>query len=180
MWHDLVDSSPDKMHVELDDLNVTLKACIGEVRRSIFALRPIVLDTLGFLPAVHQLLRSFGDLYSLSPQFEIAGPIERLDPTFELPLFRIIQESLNNVGQHATASSLSITLDLSATDAVKLTIIDNGIGFQYDEEYMPATSGHFGVQHMRERIESLAGTFSIESARGRGTHIQAVLPMNRR
>ena len=130
LWHDLLETDPGRMHAELDELSATLKACIGEVRHSIFALRPVVLDELGFLPAIHQLLTSFANLYALKPQFEIRGPIERLRPSYELPLFRVVQESLNNVGQHADAKSVSVMLDLQATDVVTVTIEDDGVGFR--------------------------------------------------
>ena len=177
LWHDLLDTDPDKMHAELDELSATLKACIGEVRHSIFALRPVVLDELGFLPAIHQLLTSFANLYVLNPQFEIRGPIARLRPSYELPLFRVVQESLNNVGQHADAKSVSVMLDLQPTDVVTVTIEDDGVGFRQRSKHQPSMNDHFGLQHMRERMESMGGSFLIESEIGAGTRVQATLPL---
>lgn len=177
LWHDLLDTDPGRMHAELDELSAMLKACIGEVRHSIFALRPVVLDELGFLPAIHQLLTSFANLYALKPQFEIRGPIERLRPSYELPLFRVLQESLNNVGQHADAKSVSVMLDLQATDVVAVTIYDDGVGFRQTADAQPVMNDHFGLQHMRERMESMGGSFVIESEIGVGTRVQATLPL---
>ena len=177
LWHDLVDADPDKMHAELDELSAILKSCIGEVRHSIFALRPVVLDELGFLPAIRKLLASFANLYSLRPQLEITGPIERLNASYELALFRIVQESLNNVGQHADATSVSVMLEVQATDVVTLTIEDDGVGFRHIPEHRPSMDDHFGLQHMRERMESMGGSFAITSEIGAGTRIQVTLPL---
>ncbi len=176
LWHEMLDENPGQMHGELDELSAMLKTCISEVRRSIFALRPVVLDDLGFVPAIQQLLVSFGNLYSLQPLLKIDGPAERLSPQFELPLFRVIQESLNNIGQHADATSMSLTLDFRETEQITLTVVDNGVGAQKEVEDQPLMNGRFGVQGMRERIESLGGSFSIESEANQGTQVHVILP----
>ncbi len=176
LWHEMLDENPSQMHSELDELSAMLKTCISEVRRSIFALRPVVLDDLGFVPAIQQLLVSFGNLYSLQPLLNIDGPAERLSPQFELPLFRVIQESLNNIGQHADATTVSITLNLLGTEDITLTVVDNGIGVQQEPEHQALMDGRVGVQGMRERIESLGGSFSIESEADQGTRVRVVLP----
>ena len=176
LWHDMVANNPIQLHAELDELIAMLKESISDVRRSIFALRPIALDELGFVPALRQLLVSFGNQYALMPQLDVIGPESRLRRSYELPLFRVVQESLNNVGQHANASSVRVTVDLQSPETVLLTVIDDGIGFERDVEHQNVASEHIGIHHMRERMASLGGSLTIESDTGRGTQVRAVLP----
>ncbi len=100
LWHHLADAPPG-MRAALDELQAVLTAAIIDLRRAIFALRPVDLDALGFFAALAQLVRDFGDHNQLAARLEIAGPQEVLPEVYELPLFRIIQEGLSNVGQHA-------------------------------------------------------------------------------
>jgi signal transduction histidine kinase len=93
-----------------------------------------------------------------------------------LPVFRIIQESLNNINQHARASSVLVHLSVDLTGAVMLAIRDDGRGFDPSLAGMPSQSGHFGLRQMRERIQDLGGTLDICTAVGHGTELLITLP----
>ncbi len=108
LWHNLVDHAPAQMHVELDALRDLLSKNIREVRRSIFALRPVTLDELGFYPALQQFINDFGEQNQLHVDLRIAGPPERLPPALEPVLFRITQEALNNLDQAARGGHLGL------------------------------------------------------------------------
>ena len=179
LWHKLVDTDPAQMHAELDELREILSASIREVRRSIFALRPIALDELGFFPALHRFTAEFGEQYQLYVNLRIFGPEVRLPSSLELTLFRVVQEALNNVGKHAQASTVWIRLDVKATDAVALTIRDDGQGFDPASLSQAVRYGHLGLKQMRERVESASGTLSIQSQPGSGTKVRAVLPLEK-
>jgi PAS domain S-box-containing protein len=176
LWHNLVDNDPVQMHAELDRLQALMAENIRDVRRSIFALRPIALDELGFFPALRQFTDDFGEQNQLDIDLRILGPEGRLPPALELVLFRIVQEALNNVGKHAQARTVWLELDLEAAEAVTLTVRDDGVGFDPALLERAVRHGHLGLRQMRERVASLQGTFLLQSKVGRGTEIRVVLP----
>ena len=176
-WHNLVDSDPSQMHTELDELRDILSDSITEVRRSIFALRPVDLDKRGLFPALRLFTTSFGEHYRMRVTLDISGPQHRLPESLELTLFRVVQEALNNVGKHAQASLVRITVDLEMADAVVVTIRDDGKGFDPALLDRAVQYGHLGLRQMRERVERVNGTFSIQSQPGAGTEIRVTLPL---
>lgn len=171
------------MHTELDELRQILSDSIIEVRRSIFALRPIALEERGFFPALHLFVTGFGKHYQVRVNLNISGPRERLPESLELTLIRVIQEALNNVGKHAQANAVWITLDIRVHDTptganvIALTIRDDGKGFDLASLDHAVEYGHFGLKQMRERVEQVLGTLSIQSRSGSGTEIQVTLPL---
>jgi PAS domain S-box-containing protein len=185
-WHKLVDSDPAQMHAELDELREILSDSIIHVRRSIFALRPIELEGLGFFPALRQFAAGFGEHYQMRVNLDISGDQKRMAASLELALFRIIQETLNNVGKHAQASAVWIALDMEATDEtsktpiIALTIRDNGVGFDPASLDQVTQLGHLGLKQMRERVEQINGTFSVHSQPEQGTEIKITLPSDGR
>jgi PAS domain S-box-containing protein len=180
LWHKLVDEDPARMHAELDNLQELLSQNIREVRRSIFALRPVALDELGFYPALHQFISEFGEQNQLHVDLRIAGPPERLPAFLEPVLFRIVQESLHNIGKHAQASMAWIELDLESPNAVTLSVRDDGLGFDPAILDPIVQRGHLGLKQMRERVENLRGAFELHSQPGSGTEIHVVLPLTSR
>jgi PAS domain S-box-containing protein len=176
LWHRLVDSDPAGMHRALDELQAVLNAAITEIRRTIFALRPVDLDALGFFPALEQLVCDFGDQNQLAARLEVSGWPARLPPAYELPLFRIIQQGLNNIGQHAHANSALVRLQVDAAGSVTVSIGDNGHGFDPNQLGPAHRAGHFGLRQMRERILGLGGTLDIRSAIGQGAELVITLP----
>jgi signal transduction histidine kinase len=165
------------MRAALDEVQAVLNAAIVDIRRAIFALRPVDLDALGFFPALAQLVGDFGDQNQAAARLEISGPQKALPVVYELPLFRVIQESLNNVGQHARASSVLVRLTLDEAGGVAVSVRDNGRGFD-PSQLGPTTegAGHFGLRQMRERIVGLGGTLDIRCASGQGTELVITLP----
>jgi signal transduction histidine kinase len=144
-------------------------SALAEMRALIFELRPESLEVEGLLPALARrvdVLRSRNDIQVIC----------RLDEEPELPveakeaLYRVAQEALHNVGKHANASQVTISL-ASHNGAVTLEIGDDGSGFELREHY----PGHLGLQSMRERVEALGGAFVVDSAPGAGTRIRASL-----
>jgi PAS domain S-box-containing protein len=176
LWSHLADAAPPGMRAALDELQAALIAAIIDLRHAIFALRPVDLDTLGFFPALAQLVSDFGDQNRLIARLEVAGSQDVLPAVYELPLFRIIQESLNNIGQHAAANSVLVRLTVDEASGVVVTVRDDGRGF--DPSLLGPTdrAGHFGLRQMRERILSRGGTMDIRSAPGLGTELVIFLP----
>jgi PAS domain S-box-containing protein len=176
LWSHLTEAAPLGMRAALDELLAVLTTAITDLRRAIFALRPLDLEVMGFLPALRQLVGDFGDQNQLAARLEVAGPHDVLPEVYELPLFRIIQEGLNNIGQHARASSVLVRLTVDAVDGVMVSVRDNGRGFDPRQLGPTDHAGHFGLRQMRERIIDLGGTLDIHSAIGQGTELLVTLP----
>jgi signal transduction histidine kinase len=176
LWHYLADAAPPGMRAALDELQTVLNVAIVDLRRAIFALRPVDLDASGFYPALTQLVRDFGDQNQLAARLELAGPQKALPQVAELPLYRIIQEGLSNVGQHARASSVAVQLMVDPAGGVVVSVHDDGCGFDPGQLGPVDQAGHFGLRQMRERILDLGGTLDIHSAVGQGTQLVITLP----
>jgi PAS domain S-box-containing protein len=176
LWHHLANSAPPGMRAALNELQAVLTAAIVDLRRAIFALRPVDLEALGFFPALTQLVRDFGDHNQLAARLEVAGPQEALPDVYELPLYRVIQEGLSNIGQHAGARSVLVRLMVDAAGSAVVSVRDDGRGFDPGQLGPVDQAGHFGLRQMRERILDLGGTLDIRSAVGQGTELLITLP----
>jgi signal transduction histidine kinase len=157
---------------ELETARETLREQIREVRRSIFALRPINLERLGFLETMRQFIKDFGEQNRISTTLEINGE-PHLSPTNEAVMFRILQESLNNVAKHSRAKNVNVDLR-TADDGVHLEVHDDGVGFDPSSLTGKVSSvGGLGLSQMRERLEGRGGRFKFSSTPGGGTQISA-------
>jgi signal transduction histidine kinase len=169
-----------ELNKELKDISDQLRRDMRDVRHIIFALRPLDIETLGFLPALKKFVKEFGQANEIEMQFTIQGDADRLSPKLETALFRLTQEALNNVRKHARAKHVWIELDLDLAErkAAALAVRDDGGGFHVTEALAAARArGSVGLVQMRERAERAGGTFALESRPGEGTRIQARLPI---
>lgn len=170
-----VTRDPDGVSNELLTLKGITQASIQEVRRTIFALRPVNLERLGFEAAIRQYTREFGEHMGLNITLHIEGDLCHLSNVVELVLFRLIQEGLNNVGKHAHAHHVWIDLHIVAGGTGQLVIRDDGVGF--DPYTLTATGGKIGLNQMQERVTALGGLFEIESTVTAGTVLRAEIPL---
>jgi signal transduction histidine kinase len=150
---------------------------ILEMRRLIAALSPAVLEQLGLAAALRQLINRFQRLQNCRVRLQISKMRGRLPQQTEVIAYRSVQECFNNIGKHAHATQVNISL--SSTDGVlKLTVEDNGVGFKLEEAAEKRES--FGLSGMRERVALLGGEFQVESRTEgpkRGTKISIELPI---
>jgi two-component system sensor histidine kinase DegS len=94
----------------------------------------------------------------------------------ELTIFRVIQEASRNVEKHAQATKIAVKIDY--TDNIKITIIDNGKGFQLNEELADLPrGGRLGLVGMEERVRLIGGTIKINSELGKGTTVLIEVPV---
>jgi len=179
----LIDRDPQATKAVLSEAKAFVQENIREIRRSIFALHPPALKELGFLAALRKYAQEFQEQNALPVHLSIVGEEVQspLSLRYEYELFRIVQESLNNVRRHARAKNVWISIDLSALDVVSLTVMDDGLGFNGDEQKMvsPGLVGGFGLESMRERAKALGGKLRVETEPGSGTKITAILPLGR-
>ncbi len=167
----------DEAQRELRELTNQLRLDAREVRRVIFALRPLDIEALGFLPALKKFIKEFAQANEVQIEFDVRGDVKRLPPKLETALFRLIQEALNNVRKHAGAQHARVELRCHKKRAV-LHIRDDGRGFDVAAALQAARKqGSVGLIQMQERAERAGGSFKIESSPNQGTHIIVELPV---
>ncbi len=147
-------------------------ATLQDVRRLAVELRPKVLDDFGLVPALERLTQGFAEHTGISVDLEASGLTERPPVEVETAIYRIVQESLTNVVKHAQASSVSVVLT-RGDGRIKAVIEDDGTGFE------PETAGGegIGLVGMRERIELLDGSLTVESSERSGTTVAVEVPV---
>jgi signal transduction histidine kinase len=152
---------------------------LQSVRRFSQDLRPPVLDDLGFVAAVRGLTRSLEEA-GVDVTVRVSGRPYRLSAEEELVLFRIAQESLNNVRRHANASQAKVMVSFGQKN-VQVSIEDDGDGFDAPDKFVDlVASGKLGLVGMHERARILGGTLRIESEPGRGTRVLVDAPVHER
>ena len=164
---------PEAMRAAMRDATKQLTGDIESLRALIAELRPPALDQLGLAPALASLAQRTGAVNDLEVRADVELPDERrLVPELETTVYRVVQESLTNVVKHARASSIDIEVRC-AEDAVDVSVVDDGIGFDTDAT---AEVG-FGLAGMRERVELAGGELSVLPGADAGTVIRARLPL---
>jgi len=149
---------------------------ILEMRRLIADLSPAVLEQLGLGAALRQLVNRFQRLHPCRIRLQLTK-MGALPQQLEIIAYRLVQECFNNIGKHASASHVNISL-VTADGILKLAVEDNGIGFNVEEALHKRES--FGMSGMRERVALLGGRFQVESrteGSKRGTKISIELPI---
>lgn len=153
----------------LETVRGLARDALTEARRSVQALRPAPLDDAQLATALREVADKWSQASEVAASVEVTGAARPLHLEVEVALLRVAQEALANVGKHARAGRVGITLSYME-DVVALDVRDDGAGF------VPGDSAGFGLVAMRQRITRLAGAFEVETAPGRGTGISATVP----
>jgi two-component system sensor histidine kinase DegS len=162
---------------ELRGLKQTVKGSLQEIRRIIFNLRPMTLDDLGLIPTIRRYLSELRERENFTVELEVRGEEKRLNNTYEVALFRLIQEGLHNARKYAQAQKVSVAI-LTTETTIKVKICDDGKGFDLAKIMAEATGkSSFGLLSMKERMELLNGKITIDTAIGAGTKITVELPI---
>ena len=193
--HDEIAQTLTGINVELAALKLTTTASTAGIAKKIsstqrlveksvdivhqFAreLRPLVLDDLGLVPALHSFLKGFTKRTGLQIHFTTfsSARIQQLNNVTRTVLYRVAQEALTNVARHAHASRVDVRIQ-KLPRAIGLTIKDNGQSFPVARMLYAKTNKRLGLLGMRERVEMIGGSLRIESAPGQGTTIHAEVP----
>ena len=146
---------------------------IEGIRRIIGKLSPLVLQELGLVAAIRKESKDLAKNVGVKTRVLVGDDVGRLAPETEMALYRVAQEALHNVAKHAQAHTASVQLSRQGA-SVRLVIEDDGVGFP------PKTSnsrGHsFGLAGIKERVHSMGGSVRLQSARGKGTRLEVVVP----
>jgi two-component system sensor histidine kinase DegS len=173
----LFDTDPVRARTELGNLKDAVTSTFQKVREFIFDLRPMMLDDLGLNPTLKRYVQDFESKSGLACNLVITGKEGRLPPHTEVTVFRVVQALLNNVREHANATHVEVTLDLTP-QGLKASVEDDGSGFEVAEVMAAAQQRKtMGLITMIEQVEMQGGEIEFDSSMGRGTKVQLTLPV---
>ncbi|MDA7865246.1 sensor histidine kinase [Akkermansiaceae bacterium] len=169
-------SDAEEFHQKIETTQQLIEKSVDIVHRFARDLRPAVLDDLGLIPALQAHLKGFMEDTGIRVSLTAFAGIEKLDSINRTMLYRVAQEALTNVAQHAKASRAEVKLYLHQ-NTVCMEIHDDGIGFQIDQNsYLGKQSDRLGLLGMRERVDMAGGKFRVDSAPGRETTVHVEIP----
>lgn len=151
---------------------------MGDVREVSRKLRPDILDTLGLIPALRSLVESFRKQLGTQIHFYYRDVSQKIDIEKSLAVYRILQETLNNIGKHAQANEIFVNL-IPKEHSLHLSVEDDGVGFNYDQLMSHTDStdkGPLGIMIMKDRAFHAEGQLHVESEIGKGTRVFAEIP----
>jgi PAS domain S-box-containing protein len=158
---------------ELKELAVEISSDLQFLSRQ---LHPSKLQYLGLPAAIRSLCREVSARHKLDVACVVRDVPDKLPEPISLNLFRTAQESLQNVVKHSRAQHASVEL-IGEAASIRLRVSDDGVGFELNRE---VSSRGLGLTSMRERLNSVGGTFSVCSGRMTGTHIEGAVPISLR
>jgi signal transduction histidine kinase len=159
---------------QLGDVRDLVADTLKRVRELSLDLRPAILDSLGLLPALQWHFERYTQQTGVQVDFDQRGLDRRFPAEIETGAYRLIQEALTNVVRHADVRNVTVRL-LASEEALKLYVVDNGVGFDADAAIASGLST--GLASMRERATLLGGVFLPSSAPGAGTTIEVEIPL---
>lgn len=172
--HALKDADPT-IRARLAAIDRMISGTVDATRRICEDLRPGMLDDLGLEAALTSYARRFTQQYGVRCDLSMDREDYGLKEPLATAIFRIVQESLTNIARHACATHAMVALQ-DRGDELLLTIADDGCGLPAE---MSGERKTFGLLGMRERVNMLNGKIFIDSAPGRGTHIEVGIPRDR-
>jgi signal transduction histidine kinase len=165
------DEDPAEVPEILDYVLALAEAGMTEMSALIFELRPESLQTEGIVAAIGKQAAALEARHGIEVEADLRdeprAPLEAKEA-----LYRIVQEALHSIVKHARAKGVRIKMECGSED-ITLEISDDGAGFDPAGDF----PGHLGLRSMRERALRLGGTLEVDSARGKGTRIRALIPI---
>lgn len=150
-----------------ESINLT-DTIMEKIRALAQNLRPPALDTVGLVPALEELCNDFSRRTDITLKFQGVQALH-MPESYQICLYRILQESLTNIAKHAKARQVSVQL-INDGNVLYLSVEDDGIGFFHNSQR------GMGLLDMQERVEALGGSLQIQTGKGEGTRIIAAVP----
>ena len=168
-----VDAAPS---ASLASMRTTVEETVAELRSIARGLRPSILDDLGLVASLNQVVVEATGRQGLAGEFQVSGTERRLPPDVELAVFRIAQEAVTNVERHASARHLTVTLEFNDR-SLRLQVADDGIGFSRHQQRDSRDGYSLGLPGMHERARLAGGRLVVRSTPGNGTVVEARMPV---
>jgi signal transduction histidine kinase len=174
--HDLPDKEVDKARGELSVMEKTITKSLKELRRVVVGLRPPALDELGLTHSIRQSLEEL-KADNVETEYRQTGKPYRLPSSIEIAIYRVVQESINNIRKHAAASRVKLNIEFRE-EGITVEVSDNGHGFNCSKTLNSAIAvGHLGLLGMKQRVEMIGGSMDIRTAEGAGAVLTFHFPV---
>ena len=164
-----MDKDPIRAKLEVASSRKKIKDIINEMRETIYDLRPMAFDDIGWESAIDKLYHDIADKNDINVTFDI-DPIKGLEKISEISIYRIINEACTNVIKHAEAKHLKVEVH-KVMDEIHINICDDGIGIKDSDN-----KNHFGMTMIKERVNLLGGELKIITG-SNGTTINVKVPI---
>jgi signal transduction histidine kinase len=171
-------SNPKGLAQDIARTQRLVEHSVNIVHRFARELRPSVLDDLGLIPALNSFMKHFSKETGIRVSLSAAAAVEQVDGDKRTVLYRVAQEALTNIARHAQASRADVKIQ-ELDDAICMTIKDDGKGFPAEHGLHAKKNKRLGLLGMRERLEMIGGRFNVESAPGKRTIVQALVPLGK-
>lgn len=164
--------SPAKLEVShLVDIEGVLETALTEARQAITTLRMAPVGTTA-ADAIMTYAEEFGQVSGLHVETECLDGVPEIGPKARVELLRIVQEALNNVRKHARARYVHVQI-AQTDEGMEVRVRDDGVGFMVEEDFQ----GHFGMDIMSERAQSIGGRLEVTSTPLTGTEVRITVPI---
>ncbi|MCB2202600.1 ATP-binding cassette domain-containing protein [bacterium] len=172
--------SVDQLQGDLFNIQENIRGMIDDLRNICGNLRPPTIDSLGLNAAIQSFTQDWSKRSGVETELDLDQSIGRLPETIELSIYRIVQEGLNNIYKHSSATKAKIALKRTSPRTLMIYIEDNGEGI--DEQialHNYSKEGHYGLLGIDERISLLGGRLRLQNKETGGLIIQAEIPRPR-
>jgi PAS domain S-box-containing protein len=168
-----------EMAEALENVSNDIQKVLYNLRITAKELRPPTISSFGLEKSIRSYAEDFRETYPhIQLHLSLAQDRQLLPEDLRLTLFRILQQSLTNVAQHANATEVHIRFSFDAEEA-RLEVMDNGRGFKVPANWLTLVrDGHYGLAGSAERVDALGGTFVVASQPNQPTVVRVVIPWN--
>jgi len=169
-----------KIHLELGNATQCkelLAELLDKMHNVVYFLRPPALEEVGLSPALEELLLQYHQRAGIEYTYQKPQKEIKLSPEYNLILYRVAQEALNNIAKHSKADRIMLALN-EKTNLIKLTIEDNGVGFDWGKFSRNKSKTQMGLSLLKERVEIFGGRLSVVSIPGQGTKVGVWFSVN--
>ncbi len=177
----LLNKDPEQAHQELQELENLARDTTKVIRRMLFTMRPLILETQGLIPALEQYVKKLAETESLPVHLEAdRESTNELSPKAQGAIFYIVEEAIRNVRKHAEANNVWIRIYKRGLSVIT-EIEDDGVGFDVAEteaNYDKRERSSLGMLNLKERAELVGGKTIIQSTLGEGAKVTVTIPVD--
>jgi signal transduction histidine kinase len=166
----MIQTDPDRAIATIDEIEGMLRQDLSEIRQLLFELENG--SRGGKEPTIAGLIRDLGDRWRIRAHVVMDGDVEGIPDRARETAHAVIAEAMANAAKHSGAAEVTVSI-LASAERVRIQVRDQGRGMVFRNDPGP----HFGIRHMRSRVQEVGGTIDIESTPGHGTSVVAVIPV---